>query len=663
MKKFYLFLFTAFAVSPLYTQDCSDCGNRSVSVYNLKITGMSPTAGDHAAIMNYFNAVMVGQAITQYLTTADPSAGCIQVSSYDLSTVDSSWALQYPSYLAQLGSSFKESPSGETPDYWIGGTVEPKIVNTSWMVTYQFDLKTKNNEIVASASGNTAFYPGGNVYNSVAASMASMSPIYDKIKDFEVKKRDSGEPYAIDPKLECTWKNKLEFGEKTKINFTFKDCDGEVLKQRKVTVDECTLGELDKMEFTTDDNGKAELEYTAPDASAGIAEILLSYTYAEPWENPENKKSRNGTVEIEIKVPQDSWSLYVTYRYTEDVNWQQMQSDGYTASGQSHTAQSSSICAWIKKKIIPYVPESYFVAELTPIAMNVSGHGSVRGKSNSLWTNPVGYIKNESWHNTFADIASGIIPKYNISINDNELSFSFTKMNATQYGSYNSKDESYDPINGEQSSSESSDADPTTALNWSTNGFVRDTNYSYFTDDGINSSQHNFTQTCTWTDTLLKFTAGKDFVDEINYDTTIVTEDGSLTSTETSKKFTKIRITVEMEYNEGTPDGIAMTPSELPTEYKLFQNYPNPFNPATTINYSVGTKAPSSNNGNGWVSVSTTLKIYDVMGREVTTLVNETQSPGNYSVQFDGSKLSSGMYFYVIKAGSYTATKKLVLMK
>ena len=90
---------------------------------------------------------------------------------------------------------------------------------------------------------------------------------------------------------------------------------------------------------------------------------------------------------------------------------------------------------------------------------------------------------------------------------------------------------------------------------------------------------------------------------------------------------------------------------ELPRSYALDQNYPNPFNSTTTMRYDVP-------------SVSTvTLKIFDLLGREVAVLVNERKNPGTYEVQFDGSRLSSGVYFYRIEAGSFAQTKKLVLLK
>lgn len=89
----------------------------------------------------------------------------------------------------------------------------------------------------------------------------------------------------------------------------------------------------------------------------------------------------------------------------------------------------------------------------------------------------------------------------------------------------------------------------------------------------------------------------------------------------------------------------------IPTEYRLDQNYPNPFNPKTTINYSL----PKS----GFM----TIRIFDVLGKYVTTLINEEKSIGSYSVIFDGSKLSSGIYFYQLSTDEKVITKKFVLLK
>jgi hypothetical protein len=94
----------------------------------------------------------------------------------------------------------------------------------------------------------------------------------------------------------------------------------------------------------------------------------------------------------------------------------------------------------------------------------------------------------------------------------------------------------------------------------------------------------------------------------------------------------------------------------IPYKFTLSQNYPNPFNPTTTIEYSI----PQNNDGQ---SLSVQLKIYNSIGSEVTKLVNKEQQPGNYKVTFNGANLTSGIYFYRLKAGNFNSVKKLLLLK
>jgi hypothetical protein len=97
-----------------------------------------------------------------------------------------------------------------------------------------------------------------------------------------------------------------------------------------------------------------------------------------------------------------------------------------------------------------------------------------------------------------------------------------------------------------------------------------------------------------------------------------------------------------------------------PNKFELEQNYPNPFNPTTTIKYSI----PSVIARSGATRQSLVqLKVYDILGREVKTLVNKEQAPGNYSVKFDASQLSSEIYFYRLQSGKFIQTRKMILMK
>jgi hypothetical protein len=90
--------------------------------------------------------------------------------------------------------------------------------------------------------------------------------------------------------------------------------------------------------------------------------------------------------------------------------------------------------------------------------------------------------------------------------------------------------------------------------------------------------------------------------------------------------------------------------SEMLSPY-LMQNYPNPFNPVTTINYQISK--------NGFV----TLKVYDLLGRELATLINKPLIPGRYSAKFNGNDFPSGIYLYKLSTGNFTSVKKLIVLK
>jgi hypothetical protein len=116
--------------------------------------------------------------------------------------------------------------------------------------------------------------------------------------------------------------------------------------------------------------------------------------------------------------------------------------------------------------------------------------------------------------------------------------------------------------------------------------------------------------------------------------------------------------------NEATayvPDELTSvkTANQLPSEFSLEQNYPNPFNPTTKIKYNI----PNVIANGAKQSQFVILKVYDIIGNEIATLVNEEKIAGNYEVDFNGAGLPSGIYFYQLKAGSFVETKKMILLK
>jgi hypothetical protein len=124
---------------------------------------------------------------------------------------------------------------------------------------------------------------------------------------------------------------------------------------------------------------------------------------------------------------------------------------------------------------------------------------------------------------------------------------------------------------------------------------------------------------------------------------------------------------VIMYYVTRKPEYSAVEPALVPLHYELSQNYPNPFNPVTTIRYQLpalrtrSTDAGPGVDGTGACFVY--LSVYDILGREVTTLVREEQSAGRYSATWDASNMTSGVYLYTLQAGGFRETKRMLLLR
>jgi len=113
-------------------------------------------------------------------------------------------------------------------------------------------------------------------------------------------------------------------------------------------------------------------------------------------------------------------------------------------------------------------------------------------------------------------------------------------------------------------------------------------------------------------------------------------------------------------YGDTSMTGVKKISSSVPEKFSLYQNYPNPFNPITKIKFDLPKSNLTLSEAKG---LNVQLKVYDILGREVATLVNEQLKPGTYEVEWVASNHPSGVYFYTLTTADYTITKRMVLVK
>jgi hypothetical protein len=107
----------------------------------------------------------------------------------------------------------------------------------------------------------------------------------------------------------------------------------------------------------------------------------------------------------------------------------------------------------------------------------------------------------------------------------------------------------------------------------------------------------------------------------------------------------------DVELKDLNPTNLNEITNKIPSEFSLQQNYPNPFNPSTKVKYEIPERS------------FVTLKVYDVLGKEVATLVNDEKPAGVFEFEFNGAGLTSGIYFYKLQVGDFVETRKMVLLR
>jgi|GEM_PF-2783050 len=640
----------------LYPQ-CSECKSRVIRVYDFSVDLPPLTEYDSVLVQNYFNALKIAPAIADYLRGGDPTSSCLVVrggetaSSFTWAQAKSSWkSLQY-----MASSQVHEGDGSVSEEYYIEGSATPAVINSMQTLSFRFTVYARNGSIVVVGSSFIPYFGyGADGIQSVVNQMMqqNVGPFYEKLHEFEVDKRDSGDPYAIFyPELKFTpEKSELTAGELTKIKLVLKDCDEQLLKNRKLDLTS-EFGVLNPTSVTTDANGEATVDFTAGHIE-GIASIKASLEYQEPWANPEEKKTYSPSTTININRPKDAWFIFARRRFDESRYHTLTMAYGPSDNGNSFKHEDTYLFAWVKieKHLLGYpVSDTAFVSSTkTPVTVKYFGSSSEHGGSNGFYSNEIGYIKDEGYFNAGANHVSYGKPEIYVSFDNGKksgdtYSFNFSKLAGRRSGRYHSTREIYNIFEGSKTETDDHEADTSAAFNWNLHDSMRDTAYSNHSTDELTETTTSVKQNITWKDQKrLDIVQEKHMISETRYEAMGVKD---------YEKWTQDFLSEVSLYYDMKPTDIRDPFAKLPVSYTLSQNYPNPFNPITMFSYTIPERS------------KVTIKIFDLLGKEVETLLDEERSAGKYDVPWSAEHLPSGVYCYQIQAGKFTDAKKMVLMK
>ena len=615
-----------------FSQDCQQCKTRRIILYDNQVTVARPTTVD--SIYRYWNYFYITGGVKDYVANLDPTRDCIYKLDGAFFTVPDTLTSSISFGMENANTPPAGASSGFT-DYILYGVVTGQSVT--------LNLETgKTREAVK--SGVMALPYGFEPIQTGRALAAMVGPMYTTIMDFERRKRDHGEPYAIQPKITLTpAATKLKVNQKTTIDVLFQDCDGAPLKQRHITFT-ADGGTLKSSDVTTDDQGRGTLEFTA-----GSSPTLANVTSVYPFETPTGYTSPAEVVpaSIQIDKPSTSWYVTATFELSDNSNWT---GDGPNGKETGGSLDDTKVAFSALVTNINPLSGQFTSTPLTTSQLVYSGSYLESSYEHVHWDISAG---------AFSAMSDGLItvvvnasstksgsPQLTLSIYKDSYAFNIRKIPAAQTGGQTTVDKSFATGSGEQESTIVAPASATSELGMSVQGANRDTSYSTSETTTLSG-----TSTTTVTQISQKF-SWKDNVCRLTY-VKGMREDEQVTGSTMKETFSNQTYTVNfyMTYTGDPPTtGIGDKRPTVPTAFALNQNYPNPFNPSTTIRYDLPKVADVS------------LKVYDVMGREIATLAQGHLNAGSYVVQWNAN-VPSGIYFYRLQAGEFVQTNKMIVLR
>jgi len=615
-------------------QECDQCSHPRVALYDAQMLVPKPSTAD--SIINWWTLQWPMVVARATLHNDDPSRDCITW--YDGALVN---ARDLQGNVLRYGPEyFNLPPDGEVngADYLLTGSITSSGgTNTLTMV-----LETAvSREVAASMSVSYGFDQESQATAGQTLA-AAFTPLFQKIRNYEVNKRNTNVTVAIRDMHSTTQdiivtpkKTKLNVGESVDVDIEMIDCDGVPLGNREIyfvappgdnlMLPSSTGGTVVPSSVTTDASGKAKVKFTAGNTN-GLGQIVASYTHKKPCGR---LSAFLGNAAVVIgQPPKKRWLVHAGFYEKVDRRIDTIFSGGSGTGSETLTDISEGnamIDALVENGGVD-TTGFYFVCyeESGDTFENVTISGTMEENYFYRYYLDVGLPLPD---------ASIRVENYFGAVSPGETGFEFHYPNkptdvaivaqcgGTVQGSTHIKYTYCCP-----------------EYHWEESNASTSTGLGVYTEFNANE--------CSITKSATSYS--------IIGTRTRVVYNGSQKTTRTVVLNTTISL-----YD--SPSGVEQIKSDLPTSYNLKQNYPNPFNPSTMIGYQIP------------IASYVSLKIYDILGREVAILVDERKEPGSYSTAFyAGNKLTSGVYIARLVAESYgkpqgnksfVQTKKILLVK
>lgn len=621
----------------IYSQSCEECKDRNIIVYDNKVTVTEPDINLPPEelikkLAEWHNLFYIAGGVKNYVWH-DPTTDCFRKLSAAFFTERDSIGTKIKWGTDQANIP-PDGPVAGIALYIIYGIVSGSEGN----YTLQLNLETgRPRELVKSIITN--FSSGFDPFEIGESTANGFGVLYNTIIEFEQKKRDEGEPFAIRPKIKTVpASHVLIENQSTNVEFTLTDCDDAPIKNRTIELS-ADNGSFDVQNVTTDESGKASAKFTAGN-QAGIAKVNGFFKYKMPTELTEMSGTDGGDAYIQIEQ-QPYWEVACMFGFEEKTFFTQ-------------DLQAGRIDREVRRK---HDGDVYAL-----IDQNSLGNG-IYNTNSTIFSSVIGeYYEsiNERQQMSTEDENSSVFSssfttgywsgwlhkdeqEISVNIGKNSKHFAFTTLVKEMTGGGQTKSIFVICQDGNCLSNDDFSLldDPTTVIGDGTHSFDAPKEDQDTTYENVYSPSAGYTITNKVNQMSKKRPDGY-FFSYIGQETTEIQQAYSISNT-TVKEEIIIEVYTGIKTDVNNDE-------MMPKNY-LFQNSPNPFNPETVIRYSL--------NKAGYVK----LIVYDLLGREVQVLLDSYQNAGNHFARFNAVNLNSGVYLYKLEANGFVSAKKMLMLK